>query len=747
MTCAACVRRVERALKDVDGVEDVEINLATERARVRLAASHRAPEELYRAVRDAGYDVIEATSNVEEQAAAEEASRERERSALLRRVMTAGVLTLPILVLQMVPMTWEAAEVWVEGVIAEQHLLYVLFVLASIVQFGPGRRFYRLGWKAARSGTPDMNTLVMLGTTAAYAYSVVATFVPGFLPAGTAHVYYEAAASIITLILLGKYMEARAKGRTGAAMKTLLQLRPSSADVVRDGREMNVPIEAVQLNDLVLVRPGDRIPVDGLVEEGSSYVDESMISGEPVPVAKGVGDEVVGGTVNDSGSFRFRATRVGRDTVLAQIIKMVEQAQGSRPQIQAVADRVVAVFVPAVLLIAAGTFLGWMMLGPSPALTYALVAAVSVLIIACPCAMGLATPTSVMVGTGKAAEMGVLFRRGAALETLARADTVVLDKTGTLTEGRPGLTDVLPVGTYGREEVVRLAAAVESRSEHPIGRALLSAAESEEMDLPEAADVKAEAGMGIAARLGPAAVLIGSGRFMASHGVDLSDIEADAHRLAVEGKTVVYMAVDGSVAAVFAVTDPIKESSSETVRELRRRGYRVAVVTGDGRRAAEAVTRRLGIDEVIADVLPGQKAEVVRRLQNDRRIVVFVGDGINDAPALAQADVGVAIGTGTDVAIEAGDVILMSADPRGLVNALAISRETLRNIKQNLFWAFAYNVALIPVAAGALYPVFQVLLSPVFAAAAMGISSVFVLSNAMRLRRLRPVLSAPQQPA
>ncbi|MEX0599115.1 MAG: heavy metal translocating P-type ATPase [Rhodothermales bacterium] len=745
MTCAACVRRVEQALSGVDGVEDVEVNLAMERARVRYAGDGHAPETFYRVVRDAGYDVIEATGDAQEQAAAEEVAREAERRELLRRVVVAGALTVPFVMMQMVPMAWAGAAQLLYGMIPQSRLNYLLFVLASVVQFGPGLRFYVLGWKATRAMSPDMNTLVMLGTSAAYGYSVVATFVPRVLPAGTVHVYYEASAAIIALILLGKYMEARAKGRTSEAMKTLLELRPSTALVVRDGEEREIAVDAVQPGDLVLVRPGDRIPVDGVLEEGSTYVDESMISGEPVPVAKAAGDEVVGGTVNERGSFTFRATRVGRDTVLAHIIRMVEEAQSSKPQIQALADRVVAVFVPVVLAIATVTFVGWMIWGPTPALTFALVAAVSVLIIACPCAMGLATPTSVMVGTGKAAEMGVLFRRGSALETLAEADTIVLDKTGTLTEGRPRLTDVHPAPAFSRTEVLRLAAAVEKRSEHPIGQAIVDAAQEEGVDVPDVSRASAEAGLGIRADVEGASVLIGSERFLTSEGIDAGSLSRTATDLAEGGRTTVFLAVDGSVAGVFAVSDPLKDSSVATVAELKRLGYRVAMITGDARGTAETIAERLGIDEVVAQVLPDQKADAVRRFQEEGRRVVFVGDGINDAPALAQADVGVAIGTGTDVAIEAGDVILMSGDPRGLVNALALSRQTLRNIKQNLFWAFAYNVALIPVAAGALYPVFEQLLSPVFAAAAMGVSSIFVLSNALRLKRFRSVM--PPRPS
>lgn len=742
MTCAACVGRVERALANVQGVEEAVVNLASERARVRWSDQSRATEELYRVVREAGYEVIEASGSIEERADVERAAREQERKALRHRLLIATIFTIPILLLQMVPMFWMPAAGWLRDTIGAATLNVLLFGLASVVQFGPGLRFYVQGWKAARAGSPDMNTLVMLGTSAAYGYSVVATFAPQILPAGTAHVYYEASAAIIALILLGKYMEAVAKGRTSEAMKSLIRLQPRTASVVRDGEEREVQIEHVQSGDVIRVRPGERVPVDGVVVDGQSYVDESMITGEPVPVEKQADDEVVGGTVNASGSFLFRATRVGADTVLAQIIRMVEEAQGSKPRIQALADRVVAVFVPTVLAIAALTFICWMIWGPDPALTLGLVTAVSVLIIACPCAMGLATPTSIMVGTGKAAEMGVLFRQGAAIQALAEADVIVLDKTGTVTEGRPQLTDLLPLDSLDADELLRLAAAAEVSSEHPIARAIVEKARASRLALPETGDFTATPGYGASATVDGRTVRIGAERYMRQEGIDVRTYTQDAARLAIQGKTPVYLAVDGRAAAVLAVADPIKQSAFETISALHEMGYRIAMVTGDDRATAKAISERLGIDEVEAEVLPDGKSDVVKRMQTSGSRVIFVGDGINDAPALTQANVGVAIGTGTDVAIEAGDVVLMSGDPWGLVSALSISKATLRNIKQNLFWAFAYNVALIPVAAGILYPVFEQLLSPVFAAAAMGVSSAFVLTNALRLKRFNPPLPA-----
>jgi Cu+-exporting ATPase len=586
-----------------------------------------------------------------------------------------------------------------------------------------------------------MNSLVALGTAAAWGYSVVATFLPGALPAGTANVYYEAAAVITTLILLGRYLEARAKGRTSEAIRRLVGLQPKTARVVRDGRTLDLPLAEVRTGDVVLVRPGEKVPVDGVVVEGSSFVDEAMITGEPVPLAKGVGAEVVGGTINKTGSFSFRAVRVGGDTVLAQIIRMVEQAQGAKLPIQALVDKVTAWFVPAVMAAATATFLIWLAFGPDPALAFALVNAVAVLIIACPCAMGLATPTSIMVGTGRAAEMGVLFRKGDALQTLRDTGVIALDKTGTLTLGRPELTDFDMLDGFDRDEVLRLVASVEARSEHPIAEAIAAAAEARGLALSPVEAFEAVPGHGVAASVGGCHVAIGADRYMRTLGHDPSAFEAAARRLGEDGKSPLYAAIDGRLAAIVAVSDPIKSSTPEAVRALHGLGLKVAMITGDNRGTAEAIARRLGIDEVVAEVLPEGKVEAVKRLGTGGRRVAFVGDGINDAPALAAADVGIAIGTGTDIAIESADLVLMSGDLRGVVNAIALSQATIRNIKQNLFWAFAYNAALIPVAAGALYPAQGWLLSPILAAGAMALSSVFVLANALRLRRFRPPLA------
>ncbi len=741
MTCANCSSRVERRLRQADGVLGVNVNLATERASVRYLPGVTDLPRLQQVVRDTGYEILEAEAG-EQRADAERAARERELAALRSDLALSAAATAPLVLLVMLPMLVPALERALMSLVPMQVVYYVSFALAAVVQFGPGRRFYRPGWKSLRSGSPDMNSLVMIGTSAAFGYSVVATFLPRLLPAGTAHVYYEASAAIITLILLGKYLEAVAKGRTSEAIRKLMGLQAKTARVVRNGAELEVPAAQVVPGDTVVVRPGEKVPVDGLVLEGSSFVDESMITGESVPVQKSEGEEVVGGTINKTGSFRFRATAVGEATVLAQIIRMVEEAQGGKPRIQALADRVVSVFVPVVMVIAAVTFGVWIAFGPEPALTFALVNTVAVLIIACPCAMGLATPTSIMVGTGKAAEMGVLFRKGEALQSLQEARVIALDKTGTLTKGEPELTDLALRPGFDRGEVLRLVASGEATSEHPSAAANVRAAKAEGLEPAPTEGFEAVPGYGVRAIVGGRRVEVGADRYMRRLGLDVSAFAAEAARLADEGKSPLYAAVDGELAAVIAVADPVKGSTPEAIAALHELGLRVAMITGDNRRTAEAIARQLGIDEVLAEVLPDGKVDAVRQLQAEGRKVAFVGDGINDAPALAAADVGIAIGTGTDIAIESADVVLMSGDLRGIPNALALSKATLANIKQNLFWAFAYNTVLIPVAAGALYPAFGLLLSPVLAAAAMGLSSVFVLSNALRLRRFEPPMSA-----
>lgn len=684
MSCASRVGRIEDALKSVPGVLDANVNLATEKAQVRHAAGAVGTPDLEAAVQVAGYEARHVVNEIASTDRDAEA-RERESARLRHSVLLAGVLTLPIFLLEMGVHFVPAVDRWIDSLLGTQGLHYLFFVLATAVQFGPGLRFYSKGVPALLRGSPDMNSLVMLGTSAAWGYSVVATFIPGILPAGTANVYFEASTVIITLILLGRYLEARTKGRTGEAIERLAGLQARTARIVRNGQTVEVPLEEIGAGDAIVVRPGEKIPVDGEVIEGSTYIDESMITGEPVPVSKGMGAEVVGGTINKTGSFSFRATKVGADTVLAQIIRMVEAAQGSKLPIQGLVDRVTAWFVPAVMGIAVVTFGVWLAFGPEPALTFALVNAVAVLIIACPCAMGLATPTSIMVGTGRAAEMGVLFRKGEALQTLRTANVVALDKTGTLTKGRPELTDITVAEGFDRDEVLALVASVETRSEHPIGEAIIEAAKARGLAVVEPECFAAMPGFGIEARVRGRAVAVGADRYMHKLGLDVLLFADEAARLGNEGKTPLYATADGKLAAVIAVADPIKPSTPAAIRALHELGLRVAMITGDNRRTAEAIARRIGIDEVAAEVLPDGKVEAVKRLRADGRKVAFVGDGINDAPALAEADVGLAIGTGTDVAIESADVVLMSGDLRNVSNAIALSRATMWNIKQNLF--------------------------------------------------------------
>ena len=737
MTCASCVARVERALLAVPGVTDANVNLATERATVHGVADESA---LIAAVEKTGYDARAIVTAARDDGDVL-ARKEAERAALWRDVLIAAALALPVFVLEMGSHMIPAMHHWIGHTLGTQTSWVIQCVLTTLVLLIPGRRFYIAGFPALLRLAPDMNSLVAVGTLAAYAYSLVATFLPELLPAGTVNVYYEAAAVIVVLVLLGRFLEARAKGRTSQAIGRLIGLQAKVAHVMRDGEVFDIPVGDVALDDVVQVRPGERVPVDGEVIGGQSYVDESMITGEPIPVEKSAGGKVVGGTVNQTGALTLRATAVGGQTVLAQIIRLVEQAQGSKLPIQAVVDKITLWFVPAVMLAALVTFLIWLVFGPSPALSFALVNAVAVLIIACPCAMGLATPTSIMVGTGRGAELGVLFRKGEALQVLKDACIVAVDKTGTLTEGHPVLTDLVLAEGFDRTQVLAQVAAVESHSEHPIARAIVEAAAQEGSPLPVPDAFESITGMGVRAVAGGRRVDVGADRYMRSLGLDVALFASAAERMGNEGKSPLYAAIDGRLAAILAVADPIKSSTPAAIAALHDLGLKVAMITGDNERTARAIAAQLGIDEVVAEVLPEGKVQAIQRLRIEHGVLAFVGDGINDAPALAEADVGLAIGTGTDVAMEAADVVLMSGNLQGVPNALALSGATLGNIRQNLFWAFFYNTALIPVAAGALYPTHGVLLSPIFAAGAMALSSVFVLSNALRLRRFRPPLA------
>ena len=737
MHCGSCVGRVEAALKAVPGVATASVNLATERATV---SGHADSDALIAAIVGAGYSARTIEHGpVEEDPLA--ARREADYARLRRDVLIAALLTLPIFVLEMGAHFIPGVHELIERTIGTLWNWRIQFVLTTLVLFLPGRRFFRQGVPALLRGAPDMNSLVAVGAGAAYLYSMVATFAPALLPPGTINVYYEAAAVIATLILLGRFLELRARGRTSEAIQRLVKLQARTARVQREDDWVELPIGEVVAGDLIEVRPGERIPVDGTVVGGESFVDESMITGEPVPVLKQAEATLVGGTVNQQGGLTFRATAVGGATVLAQIIRMVEQAQGSKLPIQALVDRVTLWFVPAVIAAALLTFAVWLAVGPEPALTFALVNAVAVLIIACPCAMGLATPTSIMVGTGRGAEMGVLFRKGEALQLLKDVAVVAVDKTGTLTLGKPVLTDLDISDGFERQRVLAAVAAVEARSEHPIAQAIVTAANEEGLTLPEAHAFGSVTGFGVRAQVDGEWVEIGADRYMRELGLDVDQFADTARRLGEEGKSPLYAAISGRLAAVIAVADPIKESTPAAIEALHSLGLKVVMVSGDHQSTAEAIGKQLGIDQVVAEVLPEGKVEVVERLQAEHGRLAFVGDGINDAPALAAADIGMAIGTGTDIAMEAADVVLMSGNLEGVPNAIALSRATIRNIRQNLFWAFAYNTALIPVAAGVLYPVWGILLSPIFAAGAMALSSVFVLGNALRLRSFQ----APRQ--
>ncbi len=732
---APSTEKLERALRQHEGVRAATVNLASEQAAIEYVPRVVSVEDLRRAIRDAGYEPLEvAESGIDREAE----RRRREIRTLRRQFLVAIALSLPIL--------WGALpHIGVRGLWTPEILMdwRVQLLLATPVQFWAGWRFYRGAWAAARHRASDMNTLIAVGTSAAYGYSVVATFFPQVFTGGGLEpaVYYELSSIIIAFILLGRFLEARAKGQTSEAIHRLMDLRARTARVLREGIESDIPVDDVQVGDVVIVRPGEKIPVDGVVISGRSSVDESMLTGESIPVEKGEGTEVIGATLNKTGSFRFRAARVGRETALAQIIRLVEEAQGSKAPIQRLVDRIASVFVPAVIGIALITGLVWLLVGPEPRLTYALLAFVAVLIIACPCAMGLATPTAIMVGVGRGAEEGVLIRNAEALERAHRVQAVVLDKTGTLTRGKPEVTDVIALNGFAPDEVLRLAAAAERGSEHPLGEAIVTRARESGITVPEPDDFDSVPGHGIVAQVEKRTVIAGNPALLTQRGVAQDGAAERAATLAQEGKTPMYVAVDGKVAGVIAVADTLKPNAPDVVRALKRLGLDVVMMTGDNRVTAEAIALQAGVDRVLAEVRPGEKAAEIRRLQADGRTVAMVGDGINDAPALAQADVGIAIGAGTDVAIESADIVLVGSELRGVLTAIGVSRQTVRTIRQNLFWAFIYNVVLIPVAAGVLYPFIGVLLNPMFAALAMALSSVTVVSNSLRLRLFRPALS------
>lgn len=739
MTCASCVARVEKALLKVEGVSEAQVNLATETAWVK--ASHAQIPALIAAVEKAGYQatVKSGTDMSADSHGAFQEKKANETAQLKRDLWLAVILTAPVFILEMGSHLIPAFHHFIAHTLGTQNSWYLQFVLTTLVLMIPGRRFYQHGIPALLRLAPDMNSLVAVGTIAAYGFSCIATFFPQLLPQSTVHVYFEAAAVIVALILLGRYLEAKAKGKTSEAIQYLIGLQPKTARVQQNDHWVDLAIADVQQGMLIEIRPGEKVAVDGEVVAGQSYIDEAMISGEPLPVAKQAGDQVVGGTVNQNGTLQIKATKVGQDSVLAQIIQMVEQAQGSKLPIQAVVDKVTLWFVPAVMALAALTFMVWFLFGPEPNLTYALVNAVAVLIIACPCAMGLATPTSIMVGTGRAAELGVLFRKGEALQLLQQTKVVALDKTGTLTEGKPLLTDFEVTADFNQQTVLQLVASVEAKSEHPIAHAIVQAAREQELELSKVTDFDSITGAGVKAQVAGQQLHIGAERLMQDLGLNVDLFRATAQKLGDQGRSPLYVAINQKLAAIIAVADPIKPTTYSAIQALHDQGLKVAMITGDHQHTAQAIAKQLKIDQVIAEVLPHEKVDAVRQLQQQYGVLTFVGDGINDAPALAQADVGMAIGTGTDVAIEAADVVLMSGNLQHVATGIGLSQATMRNIKQNLFWAFVYNIALIPIAAGVLYPFWGILLSPMFAAGAMALSSVFVVSNALRLKAYQPV--------
>ncbi len=734
MHCASCVNSIEQSLRATPGVSEAAVNLASEEASVSYEPGRINEEELLAAIAAAGYQgrVLAEGGPTEEEGAERERAAEAERRTLLARFVVAAFAGAVLLLLTFV---WSP--------LGERASMWLMLALATPVQLWAGWPFYAGTWQVGRHGSADMNTLIALGTSAAYFYSLVATVSPGLFVSGgeLPDVYFDTAAVIIALILLGRLLEARAKAGTTAAIKKLIGLRAQSARVVRGGEELEIPIEQVQVGDVVIVRPGEKVPVDGEIVDGRSTIDESMLTGESVPLEKGPGDEVIGATINRAGSFRFRAERIGRDTALAQIVRLVEEAQGSKAPIQRLADRVSAYFVPAVIAIALIAFAAWLVGGGS--FTSALLALVAVLIIACPCALGLATPTAIMVGTGRGAEIGVLVRSGAALETAKGLNAVVLDKTGTLTRGEPRVTDVVAHGDLDRRAALSLAAAAESRSEHPLGEAVVEAARTEGLEPAEPEGFEAQVGHGITATVEGRRVVVGSPRHLREQGLDPGALADEAARVEADGKTAVHVAVDDRPAAVIAIADTLKPEAPEAVAELKRLGLEVVMLTGDNRRTAEAIARQAGIERVLAEVLPEDKVNEVRRLQDEGLRVAMVGDGINDAPALAQADIGIAIGSGTDIAMEASEMTLISGDLRRVSAPIELSRQTMRTIKQNLVGAFAYNVSLIPVAAGVLHPIWGLTLNPILAAAAMAASSVTVVLNALRLRGFRRGPAAP----
>ncbi|MDP2931102.1 MAG: heavy metal translocating P-type ATPase [Chloroflexota bacterium] len=741
VTCPTCAVNIETALGSLPGVDDVRVNFGAERITVGYDPAQISPEKMQKIIENTGYRVnLRSEPGTEATEDREAADRAAERRDLTRRVIIGAILTAPVALAVMAHEFFGAQ--WIPSILLNR---WFQLALITPVMFYTGWPIHRTGWMTLRHRTADMNTLITIGTVAAFSYSLVVTVAPGILPESLRQVYYEAVGVIITLIVLGRLLEAIAKGGTSEAIRKLIGLQAKTARVVRDGKEEDIPIEQVQLGDIVVMRPGEKVPVDGEIVDGRSTLDESMVTGESIPVTKGESDMVIGATINQTGAFRFKATKVGKDTMLAQIIQLVEQAQSSKAPIQRLADLAASRFVPGVIFIAIGTFVIWFNFGPAPALIFSLVNAVAVLIIACPCALGLATPLSIMVGTGKGAQNGILIRSAEALEIAHKLNTLVLDKTGTITKGQPALTDVVPADKMDADELLRLVASAERSSEHPLGQAIIRGAEDKGLKLAEPGEFQSVTGKGIKVTVDGHKLLVGNRRLLDDAGIKTAALEKESERLAADGKTPMFVAVDGKPAGIVAVADTVKEGSLAAIATLRRLGIEVVMITGDNRRTAEAIARQVGIERVLAEVLPQDKALEVKRLQGENKLVGMVGDGINDAPALAQADVGLAIGTGTDVAIESSDITLISGELKGVVTAITLSRATMRNIRQNLVFAFLYNGLGIPIAAGVLYPAFGILLSPIIAAAAMALSSLSVVTNANRLRGYKTIaLKAPK---
>lgn len=736
MTCASCVGRVKKALNTVDGVIDAQVNLATEKAYIQVYAENLTPK-LIQVVQRAGFQAhpLQAQDHFLNQ-------RQQQQQYLKRDFFIALLLTLPIFMIEMGGHLIPSFHHWMMQYLSLQHSWLLQALLSTLILLFPGRRFYQKGIPALLRKAPDMNSLVVLGTFAAYSYSMVATFMPSVLPQGTVNVYFEAAAVIISLILLGRYFEAKARGRTSHAIQHLLGMQAKTARVIQAQKVIELPISAIQTGMIVAIRPGERIPIDGIVVAGQSFVDEAMLSGEALAIEKNQGSQVVGGTINQTGTLQVRATAVGDQSVLSQIIAMVEQAQNTKLPIQNLVDQVTMWFVPAIMLISCLTFIAWMVFGPENALSFALVNAVAVLIVACPCAMGLATPTSIMVGTGRGAEMGILFKKGEALQQLKQAKVVAVDKTGTLTLGQPQLTHFEVLDGFNERLVLIRLASVESQSEHPIAQALQHVVKDLNLNLHPVEKFQAITGYGVQAVIAQQQIHIGAERFMQQLNIDTQAFAQTATALAEKAQSPMYVAIEQELVAIFAVSDPIKSTTPAAIQHMQQLGLKVVMITGDHHKTAHAIAQQLNIDDVMAEVLPEGKLKAIQQLKQQYQQVIYVGDGINDAPALAEADVGIAIGTGTDIAIEAADVVLMSGNLNAVPDAIALSQTTIRNIQQNLFWAFAYNAALIPVAAGLLYPIWGILMSPIFAAAAMALSSIFVLSNALRLKAWQAKYSA-----